>query len=460
MPPVHPSQIERSFSRLNETAYGVPRTNADNFRRIISSSYDLAAISTAFEDDAGYDHGSDLPSEKWATTVDAGVPFSPDFCFQDVGYFLKDFLGAYAVSGAAAPFIHTFTPQDMNTSRQMPSRTYLEKAGGLYIRRVTSIVGTQLVISGSKTGRLKISAQYTGSGQFENNPAGYTSPAVIADREYAYAGQAFFRLLDNDDGVAQQETVVAVGTITGAGNASITVSAAGMAGSPISVAVPVLVGDTPAVWANKVRVALRNHLVISNFFNITGATDTVIGTARVRAANDASMAITLDNGTSTGITTASSSDTTAGVAGDYQSYTCDLESWTLTFDHPPVEPGYRQCSPYVVPGIPTSGQTRSEFYVGARKMTFAYTARLASGDKTRDWMQAGTDVTLEIPIVGTDAGNSSLRMTHTRCIIDSAQEQADVGGWVGINGNADLMSNSGVIPFTATLMNDVASYAT
>jgi hypothetical protein len=459
MAPTHPSSIERSISRLNQTDYATAAVAGADYRRIISDSYALASRTTQFADDAGYDNGSDIASEKWATTADATAAFTPKFCFQDMGFFLKDALGAYAVAGSAAPYIHTFTPQNMNTSRQLPARTYLEKQGGLKLVMVPSLVCTQLTISGGKMDRLSVSAQYTGSGKYSTDPASYVSPAVVTDREYAYGSQAFFRFSDNDDGTAQQETVVAVGTVTGTGTAAITVTAAGMAGSPLTINPTVTSGDTPAVWADKVRIALRNNLVISNFFSVTGSTDTIILSARVKAANDASMAISLDNGTSTGITTGTSSDTTAGVAGDYQTYTCDLETWSLTIDLPPVEPGYRQCSDYVIAGIPTSGQTRSEFYVGMRKFTFNWTARLATGDKTRDWVQNGTDVTLEIPIVGTDAGNSSLRITHTKCIIDGVEDVPDVGGWIGLQGSADLMSVSGAIPFTAVLMNDVASYA-
>jgi len=459
MAPTHPSQIERSISRLNETAYGTDRAFSDDFRRIISSSPSLSDLNTSFADDGGYDNGSDVPSDKWATTVAAGVPFSPDFNFQDIGYFLKDFLGTYAVSGSS-PYIHTFTPQSMNTSRQMPTRTYLEKLGGLYLRKLSSIAPVNLSISGGRMGRITIAAQYEGSGKYAIDPASYTSPSVTNDREFGYGSQAFFRFNDNDDGTAQAETATAAGGITGTGNATVTVTAAGMAGSPIAVSVAVTNLDTAAQWAEKVRVALRNHLVISNFFAVTGATTAIILTARVKAANDATMNVALDNGTCTGITpAASSADTTAGVVGDYQSYTCDIENWTLTADLPPASDGYRACSDYVVAGNPRSGQTRSEFLVGARKFGFTFGARLATGDKMRDWMQAGTDVTLEIPIVGIDSGNSNLRITHTRGIIDSAKEVADIGGFVGIQGSVDLMSNSGSFPLTAVLQNDVISYA-
>lgn len=461
MAATHASQIERSISRLNETAYGTDRAHSDDYRRIISSSPELADVATQFADDAGYDNGSDVASDKWATMVSAGVNFNPDFNFQDIGYFLKDFLGSVSVSGAAGQYIHTFTPQSMNTSRQMPSRTYLEKVGGLYLRKISSIAPSSLNISGDKSNnRLKISAQYQGSGRYENDPASYTSPSVTSDREYAHGPQAFIRVNDNDDGTAQQETATAAGTISGSGNASVQVTAAGMAGSPITVAVAVTASDTAAVWAEKVRVALRNHLVISNFFDVTGSSTSIVLTARVKAADDATMNVWLADGTCTGITEATTSaNTTAGVAGDYQSYTCDLENWALSIDLPAASDGYRQCSEFVVSGDPRSGQTRSEYLVGARKFGFTFSARLASGDKMRDWMQAGTDVTLEIPIVGRDALNSSLRITHTRAIIDQAKEVADVGGFVGIQGSLDLMSNSGSFPMTAVLQNDVASYS-
>jgi len=455
----HPSQIEHAISRLNETVYNTARANSDDFRRIISAGIPMVETATEFADDAGFDHGSDVPTDKWATTVRAGMNFAPDFNFQDIGYFLKDALGGYAVSGAAAPYIHTFTPQSMNTSRQLPSRTLLEKVGGIDIKLFKSIVCTRLVISGGKMGRLGIQANYEGSGAEETDPSGYTMPTITSDREYGYGSQASIRLNDNDDGTAQVETATAAGSVSGAGNINVTITAAGLTGSPILVPVAVAGSETAAQWADKVRIALRNHLVISTMFEIYGSSTTIAMRPWVKAANDATMNIAIAaNGT--GVTdAATSANTTAGVVGDYQAYSCDLESWQLAIELPPADPGYRACSPYVVAGDPKSGQIRNELLVGARRFTFTWGARLAVGDKTRDWMKAGTDVSLMIPILGIDANNSSLRLAHTRAIIDSANRVADLNGFVGINGSLDLMSNSGDFPFTAVLMNDVASYA-
>jgi hypothetical protein len=134
-------------------------------------------------------------------------------------------------------------------------------------------------------------------------------------------------------GVAQVETATAAGTISGSGNASVVVTAAGMTGSPKTISVAVLASDTAATWAGKVRTALAADADVSALFTSGGSTTaisltrkatstyTVNGTSvPVYPANDATLNISLDNGTCTGITTAATSaNTTAGVltAGAY-----------------------------------------------------------------------------------------------------------------------------------------------
>lgn len=129
-------------------------------------------------------------------------------------------------------------------------------------------------------------------------------------------------------GTAQVETATAAGTITGSGNASVVVTASGMTGSPKTISVAVVNGDTAATWAGKVRTALAADADVAALFTVGGTTTaisltrlptstwTVNGsTVNVYPANDATLNISLDNGTCTGITTAgTSTDTTAGVA--------------------------------------------------------------------------------------------------------------------------------------------------
>jgi len=125
------------------------------------------------------------------------------------------------------------------------------------------------------------------------------------------------------DGTPQLETATAAGTITASGNASVTVTSAGMSGSPLTISVPVILGDTAAVWAGKVRTALAANTTIAARFTVGGTTTAIslsrlyatVGGLQIFSANDATLNIALANGTCTGITAApTSANTTAGVA--------------------------------------------------------------------------------------------------------------------------------------------------
>lgn len=148
-------------------------------------------------------------------------------------------------------------------------------------------------------------------------------------------------------GTAQVETATAAGTISGSGNASVVVTAAGMTGSPKTISVAVENGDTASVWAGKVRTALAADAAVSALFDVGGATTAITLTRKATgtltlqgtsysqyAANDATLNISLDNGTCTGITTAATSaNTTAGVltSGTLTSgFGFDLEGNALT----------------------------------------------------------------------------------------------------------------------------------
>jgi hypothetical protein len=463
MAATHKSQIETSISRLNQTAYGTARTSGSDFRRILNMSQDVADLNTAFEDDSGYDQGSDLANDIWAITNDAGLTLNPDFCFQDAPFLFLDALGGYSTSSLDALtslYTHTITPQSMNTSRQLPSRTILKKYGGLGLYLFRDMVNTQLVLSGGKTGRLKQSATYKGSGYYAIDPAAYTSPAIVADREWAYSGQASVSLQDASSGTAQVETATAAGGITGSGNATVIVTSANLASSPITLSVAVTNLDTAAQWAAKVRAALALNAEIFSRFVVSGSTTAIILTDRIRAADDGTLNISLNNGTCTGITPALTSvNTTAGVVGSYQNYTCDLELWTLTLSNPEADDGYRQCSPYLVAGNPKSGSVRSELLVGKRDYSFDFTARMLSTDKTRGWMKTGTDLALRIPIFGIDTNDSSCIITHDRARIVEAKEVTNAGGdFIGVSGKATLMATSGTIGLSVVFVNGVASY--
>jgi len=129
--------------------------------------------------------------------------------------------------------------------------------------------------------------------------------------------------------VKQVETATAAGTVTGAGNAKATITASGLAGSPLDVTFAVT-DEVAADWATLCRAALTANTAVAAMFDVSGTTTSIILTRKPLAtytiggdtvemayANDATLNIALDNDTSTGITTAATStNTTAAVEAD------------------------------------------------------------------------------------------------------------------------------------------------
>ena len=115
----------------------------------------------------------------------------------------------------------------------------------------------------------------------------------------------------------QVETATVVGTVTGAGNATVVVTCTGMTGTPKTISVAVAEGDDAAAVAGKIRTALNADSAVTALFDVGGTGAAVTLTRKVVAANIANLNISVDNGTCTGLTTAATSaDTTAGVAYD------------------------------------------------------------------------------------------------------------------------------------------------
>ncbi len=136
---------------------------------------------------------------------------------------------------------------------------------------------------------------------------------------------------------AQVETATVAGTITTAGNAAVIVTAAGMTGSPATLSVATALTDTASMVATKIRTAMEADAGISAFFTIGGTGADIVLTRKAAAANDATMNVSIDNGTCAGLTTAATSaDTTAGIAPgvtDLQDYRIVNGEEPTTTDH-------------------------------------------------------------------------------------------------------------------------------
>ncbi|HEU4341002.1 MAG TPA: hypothetical protein VFU31_05475 [Candidatus Binatia bacterium] len=111
----------------------------------------------------------------------------------------------------------------------------------------------------------------------------------------------------------QVETATVVGTITGTGNASVTVTARGMNGSPKTISVAVTSGDTASLVGAAIRLALATDADVAALFLTGGSGANITLTSHTYAANDSTLNIAIANGTCTGLTAApTSTNTTAG----------------------------------------------------------------------------------------------------------------------------------------------------
>ena len=99
----------------------------------------------------------------------------------------------------------------------------------------------------------------------------------------------------------------AAGTIVTAGNASVIFTDAKLAGSPITVSVPVAIGDAPSDWAAKVVTALQANTTISAAYSAGANGGTIIVTSLTRDVTDTTLNVSLANDTCTGIINAPTS---------------------------------------------------------------------------------------------------------------------------------------------------------
>jgi hypothetical protein len=129
-------------------------------------------------------------------------------------------------------------------------------------------------------------------------------------------------VIEPADGTKQVDTIQVTHAADAAGTLSVTLTGAGLTGSPVAFDVDVAEGDSANVVAGKIRAAAAANANIAAFATISGATSYAIATARAAAANDATMAWALADADSTGVTVGASADTTAGSAPSAIAFRC------------------------------------------------------------------------------------------------------------------------------------------
>ena len=140
--------------------------------------------------------------------------------------------------------------------------------------------------------------------------------AIMNERLYYIDGTQYWEYDGMGPATGQVEENTVVGVITGAGNASVVVTANGMTGTPKTLSVAVLLGDDESAVAEKIRQALSADADVSGFFTVSGSGADVTLTAKTANYNDTTMNLSIDNGTCTGLTAKPASTTlTEGAKG-------------------------------------------------------------------------------------------------------------------------------------------------
>lgn len=120
-------------------------------------------------------------------------------------------------------------------------------------------------------------------------------------------------------GIPQVTTQTVIGTVATAGTLVLTVTAAGLTGSPLAISFGVDSGDVPAITAAKAAAALAANTAVAAMFNVNNIGADFALTRKVAAANDGTLNLAIALGTATGVTPDATSTATqsgrVGVAG-------------------------------------------------------------------------------------------------------------------------------------------------
>jgi hypothetical protein len=116
-------------------------------------------------------------------------------------------------------------------------------------------------------------------------------------------------------GRKQITTQTVIGTVTSGGTMTLTVTAAGLTGSPLAISFDVDSGDIPSAVAAKAAAALAGNAAVSALFEVDNIGADFALTRLVEAANDATLNLAIANNTATGVTPdAVSAATQSGLA--------------------------------------------------------------------------------------------------------------------------------------------------
>lgn len=174
---MHQTEILVGIGTKKQTDYATALIDADIDKIVVFNSADISSHdATKITDADKLGKGHDFITETQTESFAVKRKFDFDANSLNLPWALGWMLGSVATSGsAAAGYSHVFKMSDpVATGRQNPVTSIIEKIGGFETRKVPSLAGGKLTLSGELEKRLKLVIDLMGSGKITTS--GITAP--------------------------------------------------------------------------------------------------------------------------------------------------------------------------------------------------------------------------------------------------------------------------------------------
>lgn len=395
-------QFVYAISRVPQPDYRTPvapTSSPKNYDKVLRTNRTPAELTPGVTDNSAYTTGTAQATEREVSNFDIAPVFENErMNVETLGRRAFAAFGDYSVEAlGGGVFKHTFTTLDIFNVNALPTFTIIEKLGepalaadDIHNKKIPSNTVESFTLSSGDDPYVVATTNWRGSGK-RITPANVNFGAIA---------------------VRQEETATIVGAITTAGSIAVTVTAAGMTGSPKTINVPVFLGDTADQVAYKTRIALANDADITALFRVFGTGAKITLQKLIGGADDATLNIAYTNGTAAGLTADATSDTiVAGSAAashirnendfDFSNFKsssallkvypdpsftgtvyanqCGFKNHTVTLNNGLIaDEGYSGCPVFFEDGNPASGSVRSELPSGGQSVDLTYTIRVSS----------------------------------------------------------------------------------
>lgn len=290
-----------------EAAFTMPAETAIDFRFVLRTNLGVLPVDAIINGGAGFVEG--------ATDAKA---------YLNLQQLMKDIYGgigsldndgeanlAISVIDQIADLINDLASTDAGKGAQLVGVVTNQDYAGATVQDVLNDLAARLVAA-EGGGLAEVEASHTREADSANGYFTTKELASLEERLVEIESVVDAQAKDKEDRVTELETEddrlafevtaqvesITIGSgATTDGDVTVTITAAGMTGSPKAVTVAVLTGDDAPTVAGKVRTALVDDTDVSGFFTVSGTGADIVLTTQEVAITDATMNIAVTGGT-------------------------------------------------------------------------------------------------------------------------------------------------------------------